>query len=73
MGLHSLNHRSLDVCVCVCVRVCAGVRAFECVCMCARGRRCCGRGVSLDGVTLLSPFRLVADTIERHRDSIGAE
>lgn len=41
--------------------------------MCARGRRCCGRGVSLDGVTLLSPFRLVADTIERHRDSIGAE
>lgn len=41
--------------------------------MCARGRRCCGRGVSLDGVTLLSPFRLVADTIERHSDSIGAD
>lgn len=36
MGLHSLNHRSLDVCVCVCVRVCAGVRAFESVCVCAR-------------------------------------
>lgn len=67
MGLHSLNYRSLEVCVCPCVRRCV------CVCMCARGRRCCGRGVSLDGVTLLSPFRLVADTIERHRDSIGAD
>lgn len=55
--------------------VCAVVteRGRECVCMCARGRRCCGRGVSLDGVTLLSPFCLVADTIERHLDSIGAD
>lgn len=61
MGLHSLNYRSLEVC------------AQVCVCMCARGRRCCGRGVSLDGVTLLSPFRLVADTIGRHCDSIGAD
>lgn len=64
MGLHSLNGRSLDAGVCV------SVGAQECVCvsgereracMCARARRCCGSGVSLDGVTLLSPFRLVAD------------
>jgi hypothetical protein len=57
VGQHSLNYRSLDVGVCPCVR---GYWMCVSVCMCARGRRCCGRGVSLDGVTLLSPFRLVA-------------